>query len=308
MGEVILQTHGLSKRYGAALALDGCSLTVERGQICGLVGKNGAGKTTLMRLICGQSLPTGGSLSLFGASGGPALVESRTRIGCMIETPAFYPGLSAEKNLRLCCMKKGLPEQGQIGDLLRFVGLAEAGRKPFSRFSLGMKQRLGLALALLGSPELLVLDEPTNGLDPIGIAEMREMILRLNRERNVTVLLSSHILKEMSLTATHYAFLDQGRLLARLSRAELMERCREAVRLRVRDRARACAVLEQVCGCRNYRVLAEGEILCYDRVEHPEHLNRELVENGVEVCELTCVGRDLEKFFLDLVKGGGSHA
>lgn len=308
MGEAVLETRSLSKKYNASFALKDCSITIERGQIYGLVGKNGAGKTTLMRLICGQSGATSGTLALFGKSDGRALVESRTRIGCMIETPAFYPNLSAKKNLKIYCMKKGIPETGQINEILQFVGLAEAGRKHFSQFSLGMKQRLGLALALLGNPEFLVLDEPTNGLDPIGIAEMRDMIVKLNREKHVTVLLSSHILKEMSMMATHYGFIDRGRVLAQLSAAELMNRCQEAIRLKVSETGRACAVLEQVCGCQNYRVLTKGEILCYDNVEHPEQLNRELVENGVEVYALTNEGRDLEKFFIDLVKGGTAHA
>lgn len=308
MGEAVLETRSLSKKYNASFALKDCSITIERGQIYGLVGKNGAGKTTLMRLICGQSSATSGALALFGKSDGRALVESRTRIGCMIETPAFYPNFSAKKNLKIYCMKKGIPETGQINEILRFVGLAEAGRKHFSQFSLGMKQRLGLALALLGNPEFLVLDEPTNGLDPIGIAEMRDMIVKLNREKNVTVLLSSHILKEMSMVATHYGFIDRGRVLAQLSGLELMNRCQEAIRLKVRETERACAVLEQFCGCSNYRVLTEGEILCYDNVEHPEQLNRELVENGVEVYALTNEGRDLEKFFIDLVEGGAAHA
>lgn len=308
MGEAVLETRSLSKKYNASFALKDCSITIERGQIYGLVGKNGAGKTTLMRLICGQSGATSGTLALFGKSDGRTLVESRTRIGCMIETPAFYPNFSAKKNLKIYCMKKGIPETGQIDEILQFVGLAEAGRKHFSQFSLGMKQRLGLALALLGNPEFLVLDEPTNGLDPIGIAEMRDMIVKLNREKNVTVLLSSHILKEMSMMATHYGFIDRGHVLAQLSGLELMNHCREAIQLKVSETERACAVLEQFCGCSNYRVLTEGEILCYDNVDHPEQLNRELVENGVEVYALTNEGRDLEKFFIDLVKGGAAHA
>lgn len=308
MEEVVLETRSLSKRYNASFALKDCSITIERGQIYGLVGKNGAGKTTLMRLICGQSNPTSGTLALFGKGGGRALVERRTRVGCMIETPAFYPNFSAKRNLKIYCMKKGIPEAGQIDEILQFVGLAEAGRKRFSQFSLGMKQRLGLALALLGNPEFLVLDEPTNGLDPIGIAEMRDMIVRLNREKNMTVLLSSHILKEMSMVATHYGFIDRGHVLAQLSAAELMHRCREAVRLKVSETERACAVLERFCGCQNYRVLTQGEILCYDNVEHPEQLNRELVENGVEVYTLTNEGRDLEKFFIELLEGGAAHA
>lgn len=308
MGEAILETRGLSKRYSASFALQDCSITIERGQIYGLIGKNGAGKTTLMRLICGQSRPTSGEILLFGNRDHRTLVEHRTRIGCMIEAPAFYPSFSAKKNLKIYCMKKGLPETAQIDEILQFVGLSGARRKPFSQFSLGMKQRLGLALALLGNPEFLVLDEPTNGLDPIGIAEIRDRIVKLNRERNVTVLLSSHILKEVASVATHYGFLDRGRVLAQLSAAELMERCRDAVKIRVDNTERACAVLEQVCGCKNYRVLPKGESLCHDNAEHPEQLNRELMENGVQVYALANEGRDLEKFFIDLIGGESAYA
>ena len=308
MGEAILATRNLTKRYNASFALKDCSITIERGQIYGLVGQNGAGKTTLMRLICGQSFPSTGGVSLFGSTNEHDLIENRKRIGCMIETPAFYPYYSAKKNLKIYCMKKGIPIAGQIDEILHYVGLSDAGRKPFSQFSLGMKQRLGLALALLGNPDFLVLDEPTNGLDPIGIAEIRELIVKLNKEKNVTVLLSSHILKEMSMIATHYGFIEGGKILMECSANELMKQCKDAIAIHVNNTERACAVLEQVCGCKNYRVKADGIIQCYDNVQHPEQLGRELVENGIEVYSLANEGRDLEKFFIDLVRGGGNHA
>ena len=301
MDEVILSTKNLSKRYGSAYALKDCTLTVKKGQIYGLVGRNGAGKTTLMRLVCGQSPFSNGEISLFGSTVESSLIENRKRIGCMIEAPAFYPNFSARKNLKLYCMKKGIPNDGQIDEVLRFVGLADTGRKPFSQFSLGMKERLGLALALIGNPEFLVLDEPTNGLDPIGIAEIRELILKLNREKNVTVLLSSHILREMSMIATHYGFIERGRLITELSAAELAEKCKESIAIRVNDTAKAAAVLERFCGCKNYRVLNDSMIQIYENIEHPEQINRELAENGILVYSISNEGKDLEKFFLDLV-------
>lgn len=308
MRDIVLSTENLSKRYNSLYALKDCSLSIERGQVYGLVGKNGAGKTTLMRLLCGQSPPTAGTISLFGGAGRRELVENRRRIGCMIETPAFYPNFSAKKNLKIYAMKKGIPAGRQIDELLDFVGLSDAGGKPFSQFSLGMKQRLGLALALLGEPELLVLDEPVNGLDPIGIAEIRGLIIKLNREKNVTVLLSSHILREMVLVATNYGFIDHGRLICQLNAAELHDRCREAVAIRVDNTERASAILEQVCGCKNYCVKTDNTIYCYDGADHPEQLGQELVTNGVLVYSLHTEERDLEQFFINLLEGGDGHA
>jgi ABC-2 type transport system ATP-binding protein len=302
MSEIVLSTHGLSKKYGAAYALNDVSLTLERGQIYGLVGKNGAGKTTLMRLICGQSRPTSGTLNLFGGKT-HNLSETRTRIGCMIETPAFYPNLSARKNLKIYCMKKGLPSAGHIDELLSFVGLSDAGGKRFSAFSLGMKERLGLALALLGDPELLILDEPTNGLDPIGISQVRELLLRLNKERGVTIAISSHILKELGSIATHFGFIDHGNLIEQISAPELYARCKDALCIKVDTTEKAVAVLESICGCHNYKIFPQNIIRCYDQVEHSEHINKELAENGVQVYSLTQEGKDLEEYFIELLGG-----
>jgi ABC-2 type transport system ATP-binding protein len=192
---------------------------------------------------------------------------------------------------------------GRIDELLASVGLGDAGGKRCAQFSLGLKERLGLALALLGDPELLVLDEPTNGLDPIGISRIRELLLKLNRERGVTILISSHILKELCSIATHFGFVDRGELLERIAAKELFARCRDALELRVDDTARACAVLENICGCKNYRVLPENTILCYDGAERPEQINRELGENGVGVYSISQKGKDLEDYFIELLEG-----
>lgn len=308
MSEEILKTKNLSKKYGSNYALKDCSISIKKGQIYGLVGRNGAGKTTLMRMICGQTNPTTGTVALFGSSKQQDLVKNRTRIGCMIEVPAFYPNFSAKKNLTIYCMKKGIPVTKKNDELLKFVGLSDVGKKPFSQFSLGMKERLGIALALIGNPEFLVLDEPTNGLDPIGMAEIRELILKLNKEKNVTILLSSHILKEMSSIATHYGFIDKGQLIAELSNTELMEKCKEAICIKVNNVEMATAILEQFCGCKNYSITGKNTIKCYDNIGHPEQICRELIENGIEVFSITNEGKDLEKFFIELVKGGDTNA
>ncbi|GAA3410668.1 ABC transporter ATP-binding protein [Paenibacillus hodogayensis] len=306
MSEAILQTMGLAKVYRNTAALQDCSLRVERGQIYGLVGKNGAGKTTLMRLICGQSLPTAGKLSLFGGESKKEIQENRTRIGYMLETPAFFPNFSARKNLDIYCIKKGLPNNGQIDRLLKLVGLEHTKDKKFSHFSLGMKQRLGLALAMLGDPEMLILDEPVNGLDPVGIVQIREILVRLNQEKGVTILISSHLLKELSSIATHYGFIDKGKLIREVSSSTLQQECQNVLRLKVSDPSRACAVLEKICGITKYKVLPGNSIECYELMDHPEQVNRELVTNGIDVYSLTLEGKDLEEYFLDML-GGTEH-
>jgi ABC-2 type transport system ATP-binding protein len=254
-----------------------------------------------------STIPSSGTFALFQSSAPSGFGEARTRIGCMIEAPACYPNLSARKNLKIHCMKKGLPVTEQIDEVLAFVGLADTGRKRYAQFSLGMKERLGLAFALLGNPELLVLDEPTNGLDPIGILQIRELILKLNQERGVTVLISGHILKELSQVATHFGFIDHGELIDQLSANELHARCKHTLSIRVNDTEKACAVLENICGCANYRILPNNVILCYDGTDHPEQINRELAENGIEVFSLAKEGKDLEDYFIELL-GGRANA
>lgn len=303
MSEIILQTHELSKIYGNTAALKKCSLNIERGQIYGLVGKNGAGKTTFMRLVCGQSTSSYGSMSLFGATGQKEIQENRIRIGCMLETPAFFPNCSAKKNLDIYRMKKGLPENGEVDRLLTLVGLENAKNKKFSQFSLGMKQRLGLALAMLGNPEFLILDEPVNGLDPIGIVQIRELLVKLNQEKGVTILISSHLLKELSAIATHYGFINRGRLIREVSAKALQQECENVMRLQVSEPSRACAILEKICGLTKYKVLPENIIECYELLDHPEQVNRELITNGIEVFSLSVQGKDLEEYFLEMLGG-----
>lgn len=237
--EYVLETAALTKRYRGQTALSGLDIHVPKGAIYGFVGRNGAGKTTLIRLICGLQEPTSGSHSLYGTSSSdPRIGRARRRMGAVVETPSIYLDLSAEENLRLQSRLLGLPSERGIGELLRLVGLGGTGRKKARDFSLGMPQRLGIAVALRGNPDLLVLDEPTNGLDPQGIIEMRELILDLNRQHGVTVLISSHILDELSRLTTHYGFIDGGRMLRELSAAELESRCRKCQRIET-DNVRA---------------------------------------------------------------------
>lgn len=234
--EYVLETHALRKKYHQSSALDGLTMAVPKGAIYGLVGKNGAGKTTLIWLICGLQAPTGGSYTLCGVPHtSPDIARSRRRMGAVVETPALYLDVSAEENLRLQYQVLGMPSYDGIDRLLRLMGLADTGPKQVKHFSLGMRQRLGIAVALAGDPDFLVLDEPTNGLDPQGIIELRELILKLNREQGITALLSSHILDELSRVATWYGFLDQGRMVRQMSARELEAACRKCVRVTVSD-------------------------------------------------------------------------
>jgi ABC-2 type transport system ATP-binding protein len=208
--DYVLETKGLSKAYGRTRALNGVDMSVPRGSIYGLVGKNGSGKTTLMRLVTGLASPSGGSFTLYGAVDGAGLREARKKIGAVIETPAVYPTMNAFDNLALQCRIKGVRDTACIAPILETVGLADTGKKKAQNFSLGMKQRLALALVLVGGPDFLLLDEPANGLDPEGIIEMRELLLRLSREEGKTILVSSHILAELSRLAAHYSFIKDG--------------------------------------------------------------------------------------------------
>ena len=243
--ETGLRTQGRCKHYRRFQARDGLDMEVPKGAIYGLVGKNGAGKTTLIRVVCGLQAPTAGSYSLYGATLGEAkLNRARRRMGAVVETPSLYPDMTAEQNLKLQYRVLGLPDDGGILELLELVGLSNTGRKKAGHFSLGMKQRLGIAIALCGDPDFLVLDEPINGLDPQGIVEMRELILKLNRERQITVLISSHILDELSKLATHYGFIDGGRMVKEVSAQELEAACRKCARVEVTSVPALCRVLD----------------------------------------------------------------
>ena len=243
--EYVLTTNALTKQYGHFKALDHFTMHVPKGAIYGFVGKNGAGKTTLIRLICGLQAPTAGDYTLYGVKNtDPKVVRSRRRMGAVVETPSIYMDMTAEENLKQQYLILGLPSFDSIPELLKLVGLENAGKKKARNFSLGMRQRLGIAIALAGDPDLLVLDEPTNGLDPQGIIEMRELILKLNRQRNITVIMSSHILDELARLATHYGFIDGGRMLREISAEELEAACRKCLRVEVSDVGALTRVLD----------------------------------------------------------------
>ena len=301
----VLTTNALTKLYGKFIALDGLTMTVPRGAIYGFVGRNGAGKTTLIRLICGLQAPTSGGYSLYGVdSRDRKIAKSRRRMGAVVETPSIYLDMSAEDNLKQQYRVLGLPDFTGVPELLELVGLGDTGKKKARSFSLGMKQRLGIAVALCGDPDFLVLDEPINGLDPQGIIEIRELILKLNRERQITVLISSHILDELSRLATHYGFIDHGRVVREMSAEELEAAARKCMRVTVSDTAALAVVLDGMGAA--YKLLSENQADVYARLNVTE-LTLALHERGCEVRSIEERDESLESFFVNLV-GGERHA
>lgn len=303
--ECIFRTNALTKRYRRFTALDELTMNVPKGSIYGFVGRNGAGKTTLIRLLCGLQDPTSGSYELYGQkSGTRGIYKARKHIGAVVETPSMFLDMTARENLKQQYSILGLPDYKGIDELLELVGLADTGKKKARNFSLGMRQRLGIAVALCGSPDMLVLDEPINGLDPQGIIEIRELILKLNREEQITVLISSHILDELSKLATHYGFIDSGRIIKEMSAEELENACRKSMRIEV-DNTTACAkVLDRIN--KEYKILDNKTVDIFDKLNVSE-LVRALDNEGCEV--ISCSERDesLESFFISLV-GGGRNA
>lgn len=307
MAENILVTRGLTKRYGAALAVDHADITLPKGEIYGLVGRNGAGKTTIIRMVASQTVPTSGEVELFGATGERDLEKARSRTGAMVEIPSFYPYLTARENLEYYRRQRGIAGARVVEDALEQVGLTDMGKKKFKTFSLGMKQRLGLALALMNRPELLLLDEPINGLDPEGIVEFRNLLLELNRQYQTTILISSHILSELQNLATCYGFIDKGRMLEQLTAVQLAEKCRDCLELRVDDAPRAAAMLERELGLRDFEILPGGAIRLYEGLSEPQKVTRLLVEQGIALSGMEHRGANLEDYFLSLI-GGVHHA
>jgi ABC-2 type transport system ATP-binding protein len=304
--EQILKTRNLTKRYGHFTAVNDLSFSLQKGDIYGLIGKNGAGKTTLLKMVSGLTAPASGEMELFGQTSESGLNRVRSRTGCMIESPSFFPYLSAAENLEYYRIQRGIQGKKRIQEILRLVGLSNTGKKKFKSFSTGMKQRLGLAFALMEKPDFLILDEPTNGLDPMGIAEFRDIICKLNREYNTTILISSHILGELSQIATVYGFINQGNLVEQVSASELAKKCRRRLAIKVNDIVKAADILKGELSC-TYEITEDSRIFVEKYVDAPEVLNETLVKNGVQVFELTTAGLRLEQYFIDLV-GGNQNA
>ena len=300
----VIQTMGLSKRYKNRWAVDHLDLQVEQGDIYGFIGRNGAGKSTTLKLLCGLARPTMGEILLFGKPVRDPV--ARRRVGALIEQPGLYPDLSGRENLRLYAGLLGLdsPER-QTDEVMEIMGLSPGEKKPVRHYSMGMKQRLGVGLALLGGPDLLLLDEPINGLDPEGIRQMRDLLLRLNRERGLTILISSHILGELSKIATRYGIIQQGRLVEQLTAGELEQKCTDYLHIKADQPQKAAALLEQQLHLTRWEMRPEGELRIYETAD-ARAVGQLLAQAGIAVEEMGLHRQDLEGYFLEKM-GGADH-
>ncbi|CEN81327.1 ABC transporter ATP-binding protein [Paraclostridium sordellii] len=303
MQKHVLKTKNLSKEYKKIVALKNINISIKKGDIYGLIGENGAGKTTLIRLITGLIYQTNGEIELFEEMEASKLSKQRRRIGCIIESPVLYEDMTAKQNLEIIRVQRGIPGKGCIDEVLNLVNLPDTKSKKVKDFSLGMKQRLALAIALLGDPEFLILDEPINGLDPIGIIEFRELIKKLNREKKITILISSHILSELHQLATYYGIIHKGNLIEEISVEELNERCKKHINLEVDDSAKASIILENNLKIKNFSVLPNNVIKIYDYLDRVKLISNELVSNGVGIERINTQGDGLEEYFTRLIGG-----
>lgn len=300
--EYVLKTNALCKKYKDFKALNGLSMNVPKGAIYGFVGKNGAGKTTLIRLICGLQEPTSGEYMLYGKKNTEAgILKARRRIGAVVETPSIYLDMTAEDNLKTQYRILGLPSFEGMSDVLKLVGLENTGHKKAKNFSLGMRQRLGIAIALIGDPDFLVLDEPVNGLDPQGVIEIRELILKLNHERQMTVLISSHILDELSKLATHYGFIDNGRIVKEISAEELNDAGRKCVHLEVSNVKALAHTLDEMKI--DYKIISDKSADVYAKI-NVSKLTLALSKENCEVISMQEKNESLESYYVSLVGGG----
>lgn len=296
--ETVLRTVGLTKRFGRASAVDHVSMTVNKGDIYGFIGKNGAGKTTFMRVVLGLSAPTEGTVELFG---GLSPEEAGKKIGALIEAPGIFPHCTAKENMKRFEILKD-EDESKIDGLLDFVGLGDVGNKKAGKFSLGMKQRLGIAIAMLGDPELLILDEPVNGLDPTGMKEIRDLILRLNREKGITVLISSHLLDELSKIVTRYGIINNGVLVDEIDASEMKAKTGHRLIIVVDDVEKAVSLLEKEVGKDSIGINGHA-IGLSSGLDRTAELNALLVKNGVAVSSLSVKTDGLEKYFIEKVGG-----
>lgn len=304
--DYILTTQGLTKTYHKYKAIDSVNLHIAQGDIYGFIGRNGAGKTTTLKILGGLSTASSGDFSLFGYTNGDIRKEHVfSRIGLLIEEPGLYPDMSAYDNLKMKCLCTGINRPGYIEEILKLVGLSGTGRKKTKDFSLGMRQRLGIGLALVGDPDILLLDEPINGLDPQGIAEIRHTLLKLNKERNITIVISSHILEELSKIATRYGIIHEGRLVAEMTSEELQECCQEKIEIQVKDIEKATTKLESM-GITQYKVVSEDTIHIYDQSHESAEIGMALAKADIPFSTLKMVSDSLEEYYLNLTGGAGN--
>lgn len=302
MSEYVIKASNITKMYKNHKVLDNVSIKIKKGDIYGFIGKNGAGKTTMIRVITGLVISDNGQVELFGHSEEKEIIKQGSRIGVLIESPAPYLNMTARENLELIRIQRGIPGSKCIDDTLSLVGLKDIQKKKIKNFSLGMKQRLGIAMALISDPELLILDEPINGLDPIGIKEIRELLLKLNKERGTTILISSHILSELTQICNRYGFINDGKLIEEITANEFLNKCRSYLHLKISDSSDVSIILENELGMKDYEVFPDNIIRVYDEVDG-EKITLALAKHNIGVKEIICISESLEDYFTKLVEG-----
>lgn len=302
MKEIVLKTHNITKKYKEQIAVNNVNMTIRKGDIYGFIGRNGAGKTTLIRMITGLIHVTGGGLELLGEATIGGLDQARTMLGSLVETPAFYKNMTARENLEVSRLMRNIAGKDCIDEVLEVVGLNDVPKKKFKDYSLGMKQRLGIANALLGNPSFLILDEPTNGLDPVSIVKIRELLKKVNREKQITILISSHILGELSELATCYGIINNGELIEEISAEQLKEKCKKYIELEVDDAKKAVVLLENELKITDYLVVQKNIIKIYSHLELTGQINTLLSVNGITVNQIGIKGQNLEEYFINVVE------
>ena len=303
MKKVVLKTYNITKKYGEQLAVDNVNMTIKKGDIYGFIGQNGAGKTTLIRLITGLIHKSGGEIELLGANEENELNKARTMVGSLIETPSFYTNMTARENLEVSRLVRNIPGKKCIDEVLELVGLKDVEKKKVKNFSLGMRQRLGIANALMGNPKLLILDEPINGLDPLGIVEIRKLLIKLCDEKNMTILISSHNLPEMYQLANDYIFINKGEIIETLTLEELDEHCKHYLLLQSTDVCKLVNVIERKLNTTNFKVMPDNSVQLFDYIDDKELVGKTLFENEVAVTNLSNEGGTLEDYFVSMVGG-----
>lgn len=304
MNEYVIETQQVTKAYGSYLALDHVNIHVRKGSIYGLVGDNGAGKSTLLKLLSGQSFATEGEIRLFGKFGENVLSNARKNIGCMIEQPGFFPNMTVEQTLNYYCIQKGIPGTKKVDKMLNLTGMIEKRKNKCSMLSLGQKQRLGLAIAMIGEPQILILDEPINGLDPSGIIEFRNLLHSLNEEKNITILLSSHILSELQQIATVYGFLSKGLLIEEINADTLQKKCSNCIEIIVSDAEKYSAVFEKEFPRENYKIFPENIFRIYTPHEAAESYSKLASENSIYITGMQTIQSSLENYYMELKERG----
>ncbi|MEF9992019.1 MAG: ABC transporter ATP-binding protein [Peptostreptococcaceae bacterium] len=303
MPNYVLEIKNISKKYKNTLALENVSISIKKGDIYGFIGENGAGKTTLIRMITGLGFPNKGEIKLFGESETTKLDNQRKRIGCIIESPALYSNMTANQNLEIIRVQRGIPGSSCIDEVLKIVNLQDTGNKKVKNFSLGMKQRLALAIALLGDPEFLILDEAVNGLDPSGIVEFRNLLKKLNKERGITILISSHLLNELNQLATCYGFIHKGKIVEQITAKELDERCTKHINIKVDNVENAAFIIENNLNIEEFEVFPNNTIKIYNHLDEVKKISNEIVVNGIGIESINVQGEDLESYFTRLIGG-----